>query len=79
MSDLQALRGARARLVDGEPIRILIGHVLHSAVEIVPAASFMTDLRAAFLCDLDEAIAGLAPPDPSAPAGALPLPDERTA
>lgn len=56
MSDLDGLLIARSRLVDGEPIRILIGHALHSAVEIVPAAKFMTDLRAAFVCDIDERI-----------------------
>ncbi|RWD71617.1 hypothetical protein [Mesorhizobium sp.] len=79
MSNLQSLLEARARLVDGEPIRILIGHVMHRAIEIEPASKFMTDLRAAFLCDIDEAIAGLTPPDPAAPAIALPNPDERTA
>ncbi|MBZ9822309.1 hypothetical protein [Mesorhizobium sp. CA4] len=80
MSDLESLRAARARLVEGEPIRILIGHVMHRSVEIRPAAGFMASLRAAFLCDIDEAIAVLTPPpDPAAPAGALPSSDERTA
>lgn len=79
MSDLKSLHEARNRLVEGQPIRILIGHVMHRAVEIAPAASFMAGLRAAFLCDIDEAIAALTPPDPSATAAALPNPDERTA
>ncbi|TPK15204.1 hypothetical protein FJ872_19610 [Mesorhizobium sp. B2-5-9] len=56
MTDLQGLHSARVRLLDGEPIRILIGHAMHSALEIVPAAKFMADLRAAFLCDIDERI-----------------------
>ncbi|MCA0027375.1 MULTISPECIES: hypothetical protein [unclassified Mesorhizobium] len=62
MSELASLHNARARPVDGEPLRILIGHVLHRAVEIVPAAGFMADLRAAFLCDIDEGIASFDQP-----------------
>lgn len=78
MSDLASLRDARARLEEGQPIRILIGHVMHRSIEIVPAASLMTGLRAAFLCDIDERIASLTPtPDPAAPTATLPA--ERTA
>jgi hypothetical protein len=74
--DLAQLRAVRGRLAAGEPIRILIGHTLHSASEIQPAGAFAAGLRAAFLADIEARIAALTPPDPPAtPAAAI----ERTA
>lgn len=64
---LATLQRTHARLAASEPIRILIGHKLHSAVEIVPAGPFLAGLRAAFLADIEAQIAALTPPaDPPA-------------
>lgn len=57
MSDLELMITTRARLDNGEPLRLLIGHTLHNAAEIVPAPKFLADLRLALACDLDEQIA----------------------
>ncbi|MDX8513577.1 hypothetical protein [Mesorhizobium captivum] len=78
MSDLESLRNARARLSDGEPIRILIGHAMHSTMEIMLVPNFMGRLRATLLRDIDQRIADLTPPDPEPATAALPISDERT-
>ncbi|CAM5575258.1 MAG TPA: hypothetical protein VGV39_15250 [Mesorhizobium sp.] len=59
MTALEMMIATRARLDTGEPLRLLIGHTLHRASEIVPAPKFLADLRTAIACDLDEQIAAL--------------------
>lgn len=79
MSEIDSLVEARDRLSGGEPIRVLIGHTLHSTIEIMLVPAFVGRLRATLLRDIDARIAELTPPDPEPTEAALPIPDERTA
>lgn len=69
------------RLRAAEPLRLLIGDKLYNSSEIVLTASFAASLRSDVIAEIEARIAQLTPtpPDPSAPAGAMPLPEERTA
>lgn len=74
MSDaLTSLQLADRRLAAGEPVRILIGHTLHDATEIVQAAPFARSLRLILSAGIARQIADLSPPDPEAPQGAMPV------
>ena len=60
------LEAARARLAAGQPLRILIGHAMHDAIEIVPVPAFGARLAALVDADLVAQLAELNPPDPPA-------------
>lgn len=69
MSDLDTFLGLKRRLDAGEPVRILIGHTLHRASEIVPSPGFATVVRDVVAADVARAIARLREPQTIAPEG----------
>lgn len=71
MTELETLHDTYDRIDAGEPIRILIGHVLHRSTEIELAPGYAEKLRAELLRGVGERIIELTPPDPSPAAPAL--------
>lgn len=69
----------RQRLVDGEPLRLLIGERFYGASEITLTAEYQAELRGKLVADFDRRIdelTGSTEPDPppAAPAAAMPVP-----
>lgn len=81
MSDLQSFIRLVERIDDGEPLRILVGAIMHRATEIVPSPDFARRIAEMIRADAVREIERLSPPpqDPAPASPAMPVPQEEKA